>query len=128
MAKTKTPTEIASLARAYTDTALKMLAGVISREDAPLAPRVAAANALLDRGWGKPRQAAAEVEAPEVRTEILEVIRTIVDPAARLREQAAKPQIENTSSTLPPIEGPAANEADEPRHRPPGHGDGEHDQ
>ena len=49
----KTPTEIKSLARQHTDAALKTLAGVMNSTEAPPAARVAAANSLLDRGWGK---------------------------------------------------------------------------
>ena len=49
----KTPTEIRSLARAHTEGALKILAGIMNKTDAPEAARVAAAKELLDRGWGK---------------------------------------------------------------------------
>jgi len=55
----KTPTDIRSLARSHTETALKTLAGIMEQADAPPAARVAAANSLLDRGWGKPVQAIA---------------------------------------------------------------------
>lgn len=52
----KTPTDIRSLARAHTATALKTLAGIMEQSDAPPAARVSAATALLDRGWGRPAQ------------------------------------------------------------------------
>jgi hypothetical protein len=52
----KTPTEIRSLARQHTAKALQVLSGIMNEPDAPAAARVAAANALLDRGWGKPTQ------------------------------------------------------------------------
>lgn len=52
----KAPTEIKSLARAHTETAIKTLVGVMNQEAAPPAARVSAATALLDRGWGKPSQ------------------------------------------------------------------------
>ncbi len=52
----KAPTEIRSLARAHTHTALKVLAGIMMQEAAPHAARVSAAQSLLDRGWGKPSQ------------------------------------------------------------------------
>lgn len=57
----KAPIEIRSLARAHTDSALKTLAGIMNQPDAPPAARVAAAQALLDRGWGKPHQTAEVV-------------------------------------------------------------------
>jgi hypothetical protein len=46
-------TEIRSLARSYTRTAINVLVGVMRSEDATHTARVAAANAILDRGWGK---------------------------------------------------------------------------
>ncbi len=52
----KTITEIKSLARAYTEQAIQTLGGIMTQPDCPPAARVAAAQALLDRGWGKPAQ------------------------------------------------------------------------
>lgn len=52
----KTPTDIRSLARSHTETALKVLAGIMQETSAPHSARVSAATALLDRGWGKPHQ------------------------------------------------------------------------
>jgi hypothetical protein len=52
----KAPTDIRSLARSYTATAIKVLAGIMQEKDSPPAARVSAAQALLDRGWGKPAQ------------------------------------------------------------------------
>ena len=49
----KTPLEIASLARMHTKKAVKTLAAIMNEPRAPYAARVAAAEALLDRGWGK---------------------------------------------------------------------------
>jgi hypothetical protein len=52
----KTLTEIGSLARAHTRTAINVLVGVMRCKDATAAARVSAANAILDRGWGKATQ------------------------------------------------------------------------
>lgn len=52
----KTPAEIRSLARGHTEAALNTLAGIMNQPEAPPAARVAAANSILDRGWGKPTQ------------------------------------------------------------------------
>ena len=52
----KAPLEIKSLARAHTETAIKVLAGIMRQKKAPHSARVAAANALLDRGYGKAPQ------------------------------------------------------------------------
>ena len=53
----KAVTEIRSLARSHTRIALKVLVGVMRSEDATPPARVSAANAILDRGWGKAPQA-----------------------------------------------------------------------
>ena len=57
MAK-RTLTEIRSLARSHTRSAINALVGVMRSKDATHAARVSAANAILDRGWGKAAQAA----------------------------------------------------------------------
>lgn len=49
----KAVTEIRSLARSHTRAALNVLVGVMRAKDATAAARVTAANAILDRGWGK---------------------------------------------------------------------------
>ena len=48
--------EIRSLARSHTRTAVNVLVGIMRSKDATAAARVSAANAVLDRGWGKPTQ------------------------------------------------------------------------
>ena len=53
----KTITEIRSLARSHTRTALNVLVGVMRNTKATAPARIAAANAILDRGWGKATQA-----------------------------------------------------------------------
>jgi hypothetical protein len=44
---------VTTLARRYTEAAVSLLGKMIEDEKAPPAARVAAAQALLDRGWGK---------------------------------------------------------------------------
>lgn len=51
----KTPTEIRSLARSHTEAAINCLVGVMLNSTSDPA-KVAAANSLMDRGWGKPAQ------------------------------------------------------------------------
>ena len=53
----KSVTEIRSLVRSHTRTALNVLVGVMCSTKAPAPSRIAAANAILDRGWGKATQA-----------------------------------------------------------------------
>ena len=44
------------MARTHTESAIKTLAGIMTQPGANPSARVAAAEALLDRGWGKPAQ------------------------------------------------------------------------
>ena len=53
----KSLTEIRSLARSHTRSALNVLVAVMRNTKATPPARVAAANAILDRGWGKATQA-----------------------------------------------------------------------
>lgn len=48
--------DIRSLARTHTKMAVKVLVGIAKSPNAADSARVAAASALLDRGWGKPKQ------------------------------------------------------------------------
>ena len=49
-------TDIRSVARLHTSRAIRVLVGIMTSAKAAPAARVAAANAVLDRGWGKPKQ------------------------------------------------------------------------
>jgi hypothetical protein len=48
--------EVQALARQHTPEAIKTLALIMHDENAPPAARVSAANAIIDRGYGKPTQ------------------------------------------------------------------------
>ncbi len=50
------PGGIEALAQQHADAAIATLVEICGNRDAPPAARVAAATALLDRGWGKARQ------------------------------------------------------------------------
>jgi hypothetical protein len=74
----KSLTEIRSLARSHTRTAVNVLVGIMRSKDATAAARVSAANAVLDRGWGKATQ---PVEGGDGAVEVIDKIeRTIVYP------------------------------------------------
>jgi hypothetical protein len=60
----KTLTEIRSLARSHTRSALNILVQIMRNKDATPAARVSAANAILDRGWGKAIQAIENGDRP----------------------------------------------------------------
>lgn len=72
VSKARTLTEIRSLARSHTRAAINVLVGVMRSDDATPAARVSAANAILDRGWGKATQ---PIENSE--NDVLELIHRI---------------------------------------------------
>lgn len=49
--------DVKALAREHTEASIKTLVKIRDNARAPAAARVAAANSILDRGWGKPMQA-----------------------------------------------------------------------
>ena len=60
--------EVRDLARSCTQAAVETLLEIMTNPKAPAAARVAAAVAVLDRGWGRPPQAVAvAVEADSGR-------------------------------------------------------------
>jgi len=81
---TKATADIRSLARAQTALAIRTLTGVCGSKAAPAAARVSAAQALLDRGWGK----AAQPHTGEDDKDIQVTIRTIVEPRSGLKPVA----------------------------------------
>ena len=71
--------EIKALAKKHSKAAIKVLAAIMNQADGPATARVSAAQALLDRGWGK---AAQPLAGEEVGLPILARIeRVIVDPS-----------------------------------------------
>jgi len=71
----KAPTEIKSLARAHTESAIRTLANIMSETEAPHAARVSAASVLLDRGWGKPTQPiSGDDDAPPLQIQRIELV------------------------------------------------------
>jgi hypothetical protein len=75
----KTLTEIRSIARSHTRTAINCLVGVMRSKDATHAARVSAANAILDRGWGKAAQSLENGNDGALEL-IHRIERVIVDP------------------------------------------------
>ena len=69
--------DVRSLARAYTATNIKTLAGYAAAKDTDVDPEIKlrAIGMLLDRGWGKP----AQDNTHEVKGEIRVVLRKMLD-------------------------------------------------
>ena len=82
--------ELESLARSYTKTAIRTLAGIMNDEGmAPLA-RLAAAQALLDRGWGRPRPAETHTLDNGCSQPFTKVVHEIVHVTKTAEEFAAE--------------------------------------
>lgn len=88
----KAPTEIRSLARSHTEEAIKTLVGIM-RNGTTEPARVAAANSVLDRGWGK---AVQHIEA--------EVTRRYVARLPNKAESSDKWQKQNAPKQSPTIQ------------------------
>jgi hypothetical protein len=76
---TKALTEIRSLARTYTRSAIRTLVTVMSHPKTSAAAKVAAANSILDRGWGRAHQPTGNGEGGPVKP-FEGIERTIVHP------------------------------------------------
>jgi hypothetical protein len=61
--------DIQELAREKSPEALETLADIMANQKAPAAARVAAANALLDRGYGRPLQSLSQTMTINKRAE-----------------------------------------------------------
>lgn len=75
----KSITDVRAEARKHTGTAIRVLTGIASNDEAPPAARVTAAQALLDRGWGKATQPISGDAENPLKIEIIE--RVIIDKA-----------------------------------------------
>ena len=80
--------DVQELARERSPEAINILAHVMRDEKAPPAARVAAANALLDRGYGKPTQPISQTLAkidPSTMSdeELAAIVRGGIQPDAR---------------------------------------------
>jgi hypothetical protein len=80
------------MARQYTAEAIACLAGVMDDEKAPQAARVTAAQALLDRGWGK---APIQIDL-NVRAKFDDFLRDIGIEAAYERDHPVVAEAEGT--------------------------------
>lgn len=74
----KTPTEIRSLARSHTEEAINCLVGVM-RNSTNDSAKVAAAEKIMDRGWGKAAQPIdGDGEGGAIKLEA--IVRKIIEP------------------------------------------------
>jgi hypothetical protein len=89
-------TDIRSLARSHTNTAIRTLVG-IAQEGTNESARVAAAVALLDRGWGRPAQAVTVDGEASIKV----IIRHILEgPDGEAMDAEPPPLIEHDEQPL----------------------------
>ena len=69
----KAPADLRSLARAHTELGIQTLAG-IARNSTSDTARVSAAQALLDRGWGKAPQPHTGEDDKDIRVTIRNIV------------------------------------------------------
>jgi len=81
----KAAAEIKALAKKHGKAAIKVLAAIMNQADGPATARVSAAQALLDRGWGKAAQRSAGEDGGV--PVLAKIERVIVDPASESKEQ-----------------------------------------
>ena len=99
----KTLTEIRSLARGHTRTALNVLVGVMRSKDATAAAKVSAANAILDRGWGKATQPVGNSD--DGALELIHRIERVIDDAGKFR-LLMKARDAAAAKPVPPVQRP----------------------
>ena len=68
--------DIRSIARGHTEAMVKVLVGVANSKGAQAGARVAAASAILDRGWGKAPQQLVGEDGGDIKIVIRQIIET----------------------------------------------------
>lgn len=91
MPRSKLPTDVKALARVHTESALKVLAGIMNAHDAPHSARVAAATTILARGWGQPHQS-VDLTAEITTTKVIRTPMVSSTNAVWLDQHGDKPE------------------------------------
>ena len=86
---TKTPADLRSLACAHTKLSVPTLTG-IARNSTSDQERVAAANVLLDRGWGKPASTVTGSDGGDIRIVIRQLVSNEEEPLLIEHEHLGK--------------------------------------
>jgi len=84
-APSRAAAEIKALAKKHSKAAIKVLAAIMNQADGPATARVSAAQALLDRGWGKAAQPVAGEDGG--LPVMAKIERVIVDPASESKSK-----------------------------------------
>src|SRR3954470_16614773 len=96
MPRKRIPADLRSLARSHTALSIKVLAGIAQNGQTDAA-RVAAATALLDRGWGRPPQAhTGEDGEGDIRVVIRHIVQGTVEERRTLQIDAVPNETDET--------------------------------
>ena len=98
----KVVAEVKELARAHTAEAIQTLVSIMTNPKSAPAARVSAANALLDRGYGKPPQHITGEGGPSYVVRLPEPCATVEEWVGSLGDRPAQPRIERPSRSAPP--------------------------
>ena len=88
----KVAAEVKELARAHTGVAIETLVSIMTNTKSAPAARVSAANALLDRGYGKPPQHITGEGGPSYVIRAPEPCKTAEEWVARLGDRSSPTQ------------------------------------
>ena len=94
----KVVAEVKELARAHTGQAIETLVSIMTNQKAAPAARVSAANALLDRGYGKPPQHITGEGGPSYVVRLPEPCKTADEWVASLGDLAVQAPRNGASS------------------------------
>ncbi len=93
--------DIRSLARSHAPNALNVLQGLMNEPTTPAASRIAAAEILLNRGYGKPTQPIGGEDGKPIRVQAIAWLDTIeASDRAKVIEGHPAPTKENGQKTL----------------------------
>jgi hypothetical protein len=96
--------EVKELAREHTGKAVETLVSIMSDPKAPPAARVSAANALLDRGYGKPPQHITDESARSYVARLPEVAKSAAEWLASIKAERSLPSDQTSSKPEARIE------------------------
>ena len=94
----KTPADLRSLARSYTEMGVRVLAGIANAEEQPASARVAAVTALFDRGWGKAEQSHTGSFDGDIKVTIRQIIETVSHQVIDAEDQKLIDHIEDENT------------------------------
>jgi hypothetical protein len=98
----KVVAEVKELARAHTGEAIETLVSIMTNPKSAPAARVSAANALLDRGYGKPPQHITGEGGPSYVVRVPEVAKSVEEWEASIKAELRPPSLPSDRASSKP--------------------------